>query len=127
MPVVKITTNFSIGEIKKKLCQDLHEMMQHVLRIKEYDRLIVLDERPDNFYQPLNTEGKYALIEISLFAGRKAETKRRLYQEIANLFDRLGVNKFNTRIILYEIQRENWGIRGGKAANDVNLGFDTNV
>ncbi|HCS20286.1 MAG TPA: hypothetical protein DIW47_06940 [Bacteroidetes bacterium] len=30
-------------------------------------------------------------------------------------------------IVVYELPMENWGIRGGKPANEVNLGFKVDV
>ena len=127
MPAIRITTNFILGDERERLCQDFHAMMQQVLKIKEYDRLIVVDEKPEALFQPLNTQGNYALVEITLFTGRTLETKRELYKKIVNLFSGHGVAKESIRIILYEIERENWGIRGGTAASDVDLGFSTQV
>lgn len=127
MPATRITTNFILGDRRENLCQAFHATMQQVLKIKEYDRLIVVDEKPETLFQPLNTQGKYALVEITLFTGRTLETKRELYKRIVDLFSGHGVAKKSIRIILYEVDRENWGIRGGKAATDVDLGFSTNV
>ena len=39
----------------------------------------------------------------------------------------LGIPKDHVKILLRELPRENWGIRGGQAATDVELGFKVDV
>ncbi|NQT26834.1 tautomerase family protein [candidate division KSB1 bacterium] len=127
MPVSRITTNFILGEDKQKLVDGFHQIMCDTLKIKDYDRLTVIDEKPDDFFQPLNTEGKYVFIEIQFFAGRSIETKRKLYQRIVKLLIVYDIPVDNNRIVLHEIAKENWGIRGGQAACDVDLGYSVQV
>jgi phenylpyruvate tautomerase PptA (4-oxalocrotonate tautomerase family) len=40
---------------------------------------------------------------------------------------RLGVNPMDVFILLHEPPMENWGIRGGIPASEVDLGFKLNV
>jgi phenylpyruvate tautomerase PptA (4-oxalocrotonate tautomerase family) len=127
MPVSRITTNFMLGEDKQKLVDEFHNLMCDTLKIKEHDRLVLIYEKPDDFFQPLNTEGRYAFSEIQLFTGRSLETKRLLYQRIVELMTRHTVSPDNTRIVIHEIAKENWGIRGGQAACDVDLGYSVQV
>ena len=127
MPVTRITTNFRLGEDKQKLVDGFHEMMQETLQIKMQDRLILLDEKPDGFFQPTHTAGHYVFVEIQLFNGRSLKVKRQLYKRIVKFMQDIGVNPENTRIVLHEIARENWGIRGGRAACDVDLGYPVRV
>jgi hypothetical protein len=42
---------------------------------------------------------------------------------LARLEQPLGIPRDHVKILLREIPRENWGIRGGQAGCDVDLGF----
>ncbi len=64
---------------------------------------------------------------IDCFAGRSVQAKRNLYTEIVDRLAALGIPRDHVLINLNEIQAENWGIRGGQAACDVDLGFDVHV
>lgn len=64
---------------------------------------------------------------IDCFVGRSISAKRNLYREIVNRLDRFGVPKDHVTIVLRESPAENWGIGGGQAASDIDLGFDVNV
>lgn len=69
----------------------------------------------------------YALVAIDCFAGRSVEAKRNLYREIVTRLETLGIPADHVTIVLRESALENWGVRGGRAACDVDLGFDVNV
>lgn len=128
MPITRITTNFTLStEQQQMLCDAVHTLLQKVLGIKPYDRLIIIDPKPSGFFQPTNTTGDYLLFEISLFAGRSLETKRALYRDLVACAAQFGVDAQNVRILLNESPAENWGIRGGQAACDVDLGFNVTV
>ncbi|OHV05328.1 tautomerase family protein [Mycobacterium talmoniae] len=70
---------------------------------------------------------RYTLVTIDCFAGRSVDAKRNLYGEIVRRLAELGVPADHVRILLRESVPENWGIRGGRAACDVDLGFQVNV
>ncbi|MGE5396182.1 MAG: tautomerase family protein [Chitinophagales bacterium] len=68
------------------------------------------------------------IIEITMFAGRTFATKKGLYQAIVNnLADSPGIAGHDILIMVYELPLENWGIRGGKPASELDLGFNVNV
>jgi len=65
---------------------------------------------------------------VSLFAGRSVETKRNLYKLITTtLQEQLTIGKEEVFILLNEQPKENWGIRGGVAACDIDLGFKVDI
>ena len=66
-------------------------------------------------------------ISIDCFAGRSLEAKRNLYRSIVRNLEIFGIPNNHVKILLREIQRENWGIRGGQAGCDVDLGFKVEV
>lgn len=67
------------------------------------------------------------MVSIDCFAGRSVEAKRKLYVEIVDRLAALGVPRDHVSITVRESPAENWGIRGGQAACDVELGFDVRV
>ena len=64
---------------------------------------------------------------ITMFAGRSLSAKRALYQAIVRNLEPFGVPPGDVRIILQEVARENVGMRGGKAAVDLELGYEVRV
>lgn len=77
---------------------------------------------------PRKKTEQFTLIEITAFKGRSGEAKKLLYQAIVrNLKVDPGISGDDIMIIIHEPPLENWGIRGGKPANEVNLGFDIEV
>jgi phenylpyruvate tautomerase PptA (4-oxalocrotonate tautomerase family) len=67
------------------------------------------------------------LVTIDCFEGRSVDAKRALYREIVERLEVLGIPRNHVTITVRDVPRENWGIRGGQAACDVDLGFDVNV
>ncbi|QZA09194.1 tautomerase family protein [Mycolicibacter heraklionensis] len=67
------------------------------------------------------------LISIDCFSGRSLEAKRQLYAGIVENLAALGIPADHVMITLHEVDRDNWGIRGGQAASDVDLGLNVRV
>ena len=92
---------------------------------KRFHRFVGLDA--GDFVHPPDRGTDYTIIEISIFAGRSEEARRRL---IAELFDRLqqevGIDPHSVEITITETPRVNWGIRGRNAA-DLDLGYRVDV
>ncbi len=126
MPFSRITTNFCLKN-ESDFIDEYQKIMSDVLKIPENDRQIVIDQKEKGFYQPPNSSGNYIIIEIKLFSGRTIETKKKLYKELFSLAHSVGVEHTNMNIILEDIDKENWGLRGGQPASEVDLGFNTNI
>jgi phenylpyruvate tautomerase PptA (4-oxalocrotonate tautomerase family) len=90
-------------------------------------RLVV--HEPHRFAPPPTlAQPEYAtLVSVDCFAGRSVGAKRRLYAEIVDRLEPLGIPRDHVSITLREGTAENWGIWGGQAACDVDLGFNVNV
>lgn len=69
----------------------------------------------------------FTLVSIDAFAGRSLDAKRALYQSIVTRLEALGIPRSHVKILLRELPRENWGIRGGQAGCDLDLGFKVEV
>jgi phenylpyruvate tautomerase PptA (4-oxalocrotonate tautomerase family) len=72
---------------------------------------------------------KRTVVSIALFPGRSTDAKRRLYLAIvANLEAcSAAIPKDHVLICLQEVPFEHWGLRGGQAACDVDLGYSTQI
>jgi phenylpyruvate tautomerase PptA (4-oxalocrotonate tautomerase family) len=107
----------------------VHDALVHALEIPQDDRnqrLYVLD--PENFERRPGRTDRFVVIEIFLFAGRSKDAKKKLYSRIVdNLGKRPGITPEDILIVLNEQPLENWGVRGGKPADEVDLGFNVNV
>lgn len=129
MPVVKISV------IEGRTCEEKHAVMTAVhqaliksFKIPEDDRNIRIEEyKKENYILPPGRSEKYTLVEITAFAGRSTGAKRLLYKSIIDNLKALGIDPIDIFIIIYEEPLENWGIRGGIPACDLDLGFDINV
>jgi len=60
-------------------------------------------------------------IEIILFTGRAIEAKRALYKSIVQGLWKLGVPKTEVKTILIEMPAQNWGIKGGYPASEIDF------
>jgi len=70
----------------------------------------------------------FTLVEMTVFPGRSAEAKRRLYSALVrNLALAPGIPADKVTVVLHEPPFTDWGIRGGKAAADLDLGFKVDV
>jgi 4-oxalocrotonate tautomerase family enzyme len=127
MPLVKIEiAKGKSNEYLSDLMQVTMNCVQEVLQLPSDDRNIRLNEfEKDHFF----TKPPYSIIiEITLFSGRTVETKRKLYQMIVDrLQHKLEINKQEVFVVLNEQPKENWGIRGGIPASDLDPGFKIEI
>ena len=102
--------------------------LREALRLPEWDRTLRLIEHPaSHFAVPPGRGPRYTLVEVTLFSGRSFEAKRALYGAIVRNLGALGVPAADIKIALIEVPPENWGIRGGQPASEVDLGFEIKV
>jgi hypothetical protein len=70
---------------------------------------------------------KFTLIEVTMFSGRSMSAKRALYQAMVRNLAAFGVPLLDIKITLIETPPENWGLRGGTPASEIDLGFKIDV
>ena len=129
MPLVRIEIRKGrTASEKAALLEAVHSAVKEALKTPDYDRTQRLYElAPEDFeIQPMKSE-RFTLVEITMFPGRSLETKRTLYRSIVGNLGRLGISPEDVFIVLHEPPMENWGIRGGVPASEVNLGFEVKV
>jgi phenylpyruvate tautomerase PptA (4-oxalocrotonate tautomerase family) len=129
MPLVRIEVRRSREpEEKRAICDAVHAAMKEALLIPEHDRHIrYIEHAPEDFQVPPGKTEEYTLVEITLFQGRSIDAKRNLYQAVVRNLGSLGIAPEDVFIVLIESPPENWGIRGGVPASEVDLGFKIDV
>jgi hypothetical protein len=88
-----------------------------VLEVLDASRRIISPKRSDYFTR----------VEIVLFSGRSLEAKRTLYAALVRNLSALGVPAEQVKTVLIEVPTENWGLRGGVPASEIDLGFEIRV
>ncbi len=112
------------------LMDAVHDALQQAFRIPPHDQHVrLLAHQPHRFACPpgMAQPDRYTQVGIDAFAGRSIDAKRALYRQIVENLRPLGIPEDHVSIVLRDILTTNWGIRGGEAACDVDLGFDVNV
>ena len=118
------------AEEESAIIEGVHAALREAFKILPHDRNVrLVVHEPHRFACPpqLAAPELFTFISIDAFAGRSLDAKRALYAAIVTNLARLGVPKDHVKIVLREIPRENWGIRGGRAGCDVDLGFKVDV
>jgi phenylpyruvate tautomerase PptA (4-oxalocrotonate tautomerase family) len=129
MPLVTISLfKGKNPEFKKKMSDEIHEALVQCFKIKDWDYNHKIREYDAaDWTVPQAKSDKYVLIEICAFPGRTKETKKKLYTEIVNRLHAMGIPKDEVFILLIEQPMENWAIRGGLPADEVDLGYSRYV
>ena len=129
MPIARIEVRKTWPpEQVQAIIEAVYQAQREALQLPEHDRQIrYIEHRPEHFHVPPDKGENYTLVEITLFAGRSLQAKRALYQAIVKRFEALGIAASDVIIVLNEVPLDNWGIRGGKPASEVDLGFKVNV
>jgi len=129
MPIAKIEVRRSwSSEQQQRLISALHAAMMDALKTPERDKQIrYVEHLPEHFAVPPQASENYTLVELSMFPGRSLEAKRHLYQGIVKRFGEIGIEAKDVFIVLNEVPMDNWGIRGGIPASEVDLGFKIDV
>jgi len=89
--------------------------------------LRLIEHPASHFAVPPGRGEKFTLVEVTMFSGRSMAAKRALYQTIVRNLTALGVPALDIKITLIEAPPENWGLRGGMPASEIELGFKIDV
>jgi phenylpyruvate tautomerase PptA (4-oxalocrotonate tautomerase family) len=128
MPNTTIETRAGWIDDAPAMIEAVQAALREALRLPEWDRTLrLIEHASSHFAVPPGRGPRYTLIEITLFSGRSLEAKRALYGAIVRNLGALGVPALDIKIALIEVPPENWGIRGGQPASEVDLGFEIKV
>ncbi len=127
MPLVKVEIEKSHNrDFLISLIESTMDCVQKILKLPSDDRNIRLTEYDKGLF--LMKPPYRLIIEISMFSGRTLDTKRELYLLIVNtLQNKLGIDKSEVFILINEQPKDNWGIRGGTPASEIDLGFKVEI
>ena len=94
------------------------------LQTPKDDKILrLIEHEPEDFSIPRWAGERFTHIEITMFAGRSIEVKRALYRALVENLERFGVPANDVKVILIEVDPSNVGMRGGRAASDLELGY----
>jgi phenylpyruvate tautomerase PptA (4-oxalocrotonate tautomerase family) len=126
MPIVEVELERGwSGSEKKAILDAVHDSLVDAFKILDDDRVQkVVEYETENFDVP---SSGFVIVTITAFEGRSLDAKRNLYRLIVERLSDLGFAPTHVKVVLTELPLDNWGIRGGKPASEVNLGFDVNV
>lgn len=129
MPLVKV--EISAGKspsYKNALLNGIHNALVEAIKIPDSDRRQRLYELDEQHFERGGRTDQYMIVEITMFKGRSFEAKKALYAAIVrNLEADPGIPGNEISIVIQEPPLKNWGIRGGKPASELDLGFNIKV
>ena len=100
--------------VRAALSETVHRVNRRVLGLpedKRYHRFIGLEA--EDFVHPPDRSPAYLILEISMFEGREAETKKALLEALmAEISEALAIAVEDIEITIFETPKANWGIRG---------------
>lgn len=128
MPSTRIETRRNwLGAKRHDFIEAVQRALVAGILIPEKDRCVRLMEYDeDAFITPAHVGPHYTVIEISLFTGRTIDAKRRLYAALVSELAPFGLAAGDIKVILHEVPRENWGLRG-MPASEIELNFKVDV
>lgn len=103
----------------------IHASLREAFGIKSEKRFYRFFPLPqDQFMFGPDRSENYMLIEIYLFHGRSKTAKHKLYKTLyARLADDAAIEAVDLEIMLFEVPRENWAIRG-IPGDEMELGYE---
>jgi phenylpyruvate tautomerase PptA (4-oxalocrotonate tautomerase family) len=129
MPIVRIeiAEGRSVEE-RRQLFEAIHEALVEAFEIPDDDRTQrIVEHEQANFEIPPGKSDRFTLIEITAFPGRSRTAKGALYEAIVARLGKLGIDAADVSVVIHEPVMENWGIRGGRPADEVDLGYRLDV
>lgn len=115
---------------KKELVEAVRAALSEALKAPTDDPTVRLAEYPHEQFllpYPRRHSDLYTLVEVTMFAGRSMNTKRRLYAAIVQKLATFGVSGNDVLIVLHEPAMENWAVNGGIPASEVDPGFKVDI
>ena len=111
---------------KGEFIEAIEDGVVTALQTPKDDKIVrLIEHAPESFAIPRWAGERFTHVEITLFAGRSIEAKRKLYRALVERLERFKVPADDVKIILIEVDRANVGMRGGRAACDLELGYET--
>ena len=107
----------TLERVRSELSNAIHNSVTIALQYpaeKRFHRFILLEQ--NDFVYPADRSNEYIILEISIFEGRSAETKKNLIQQLfENIHLSTGIALNDIEITIFETPKSHWGIRGKPA------------
>ncbi len=116
-------------EEKRGIVEAVQAALGEALRAPAEDPAVRLIEYPPERFvlpYPDRHSDRYTLVEVTMFAGRSMETKRRLYDAIVQALAGFEVPAQDVLVVLHEPAMDNWAV-GGTPASEVDVGFKVDI
>jgi hypothetical protein len=128
MPNTLIATRAGWISEPQAVIAAIHSALREALKIPEADRTLrLIEHSASHFAVPPGRGEKFTLVEVTMFSGRSMSAKRALYQAVVRNLAAVGVPPLDIKITVIETPPENWGLRGGTPASELDLGFKIDV
>jgi phenylpyruvate tautomerase PptA (4-oxalocrotonate tautomerase family) len=127
--IVEVQRDYS-PEQETYLLQSVHDAIVRAFKIAPERRNVTLVvHQPRRFLGRTDCQDPERLTNVSIFVlpGRSVVAKRNLYRFITEAFSVVGIPPDCVLIRLIEVPAENFGVRGGQALCDIDLGYPVNV
>jgi phenylpyruvate tautomerase PptA (4-oxalocrotonate tautomerase family) len=126
VPLTKISLRKGKNpEYKQALMFGIHSALVEAFSVPDseiYQQIYELDTNDIVIHS--SKSNQLVVIEIIAIQGRSIDAKRKLYRAIvANLSESLNIPADEILIILQESPADNWGLKDGKPASEVDSGF----
>jgi phenylpyruvate tautomerase PptA (4-oxalocrotonate tautomerase family) len=115
-------------EQEEAIIDAVHAALMEGIKTPEWDKTIrLIVHEPHRFATPPQKDERYTLVDVDLFSGRSLNAKKAFYRAIVHNLGKLGIPADHIKVLLRESAAENWGVRGGVPASEVDLGFKVDV
>lgn len=128
MPIVHISLTNRWNSTEACAISDfIHQALVEAFRIPDHDYIHRVHRcDSEEFILAPGKSDRFVLVEMSIFPGRSAQAKEKLYAQIAANLERFGIDVADILVALHELPMGDWGLRGQSGAK-VQLGFSTQV
>ena len=124
---IEVVGGLSSAEKRDRL-DAVHGALVVALCVPSDDPTITITEiDPESIIRPGGVGDSYTIVQITMFDGRSAATKKALYQALCASLTGIGIPLCDILIAIVESPTENWGVQGGTPASEVDLGFPVDI
>lgn len=129
MPIVRIEDPVNRPPaIRREVIETTYRCLKRVFGVSDEELQARYEHYREEDFRAPGDKPEYLQVDITVFKGRTLETKHKLYKELSNaLAELLTIAPSSVLILLDEHNAENWGMRGGVPASEINFGYSVNV
>jgi hypothetical protein len=117
-------------EVETRILETVHSAIVQAFKVSPVHRNVTLVvHEPHRFLGRTDCPAPECLTNVSIFVlpGRSVDAKRRLYRLLVEGLGAFGIPGACVLVRLHELPAENFGVRGGRALCDVELGYPLDV